>query len=61
MSKMRKLLAILLTFAMVLGMSITTFAATPVEADNADVTVQKEVETELKKLKKVMNLGKNNQ
>ena len=40
MSKMRKLLAILLTFAMVLGMSITTFAATPVEADNADVTVQ---------------------
>lgn len=36
MSKMRKLLAILLTFAMVLGMSITTFAA-----GSATITVNK--------------------
>ena len=40
MSKMKKLLAMVLALAMVLGMSITTFAATPVATDSADVTVQ---------------------
>lgn len=41
MSKMRKLLAILLTCAMVLGMSITTFAATaPAASDKAPAVVE---------------------
>ena len=41
MKKMRKIFAVLLTLAMVLGMSMTSFAAenTPSDADTATITV----------------------
>ena len=40
MKKMKKIFALLLALAMILGMTTTTFAATPVPTDSADVTVR---------------------
>ena len=41
MKKVKRILAVLLTFAMILGMSVTTFAANgkPQETDTATVTI----------------------
>lgn len=39
MKKMKKVLAVILSLAMVLGMSLTAFAATPSESDKADLKI----------------------
>jgi len=39
MKKMKKVLAVILSLAMVLGMSLTAFAATPSNSDKADLTI----------------------
>ena len=39
MKKIKKVLAVILSLAMVLGMSLTAFAATPSNSDKADLTI----------------------